>query len=100
MLIYPESQALMYVTGVRGFSEKLVELCVRYVRVMPELTIDGSALGWSWEVTYNAATMEEAEASMHKQGMSYWWLLDGYSRTATAVLPTIHKEPRTSVQVF
>ena len=44
--------------------------------------------------------MEEAEASMHKEGMSYWWLPDGYSRTATAVLPTIHKEPRTSEQVF
>ena len=63
-----------------GFSQKLVELCVRYVRVMPEVTIDGSALGWSWEVTYNAATMEEAEAAMHKQGTSYWWLPDGYSR--------------------
>ena len=37
---------------------------------------------------------------MHKQGMSYWWLPVGYSRTATAVLPTIHKEPRTSEQVF
>ena len=83
-----------------GFSQKLAELCVRYVRVMPELTIDGSVLGWSWEVTYNVATKEEAEAAVHKQGTTYWWLLDGYSRTATAVLPTIHKEPRASEQVF
>ena len=52
MLIYPESQALMLRYGCSGFSQKLVELCVRYVRVMPEVTIDGSALGWSWEVTY------------------------------------------------
>ena len=37
---------------------------------------------------------------VHKQGSTYWWLLDGYSRTATAVLPTIHKKPRASVQVF
>ena len=49
-------------------------------------TIDGSALGWSWEVTYDAATKEEAEAAMHKQGTTYWWVLDGYSRTATAVV--------------
>ena len=83
-----------------GFSQKLAELCVRYVRVMPEVTIDGTALGWSWEVTYNAATKDEAEAAMHKQGTTYWWLLDGYSRTATALLPTIHKEPRASEQVF
>ena len=47
-----------------GFSQKLAELCVRYVRVMPEVTIDGSALGWSWEVTYDAATEED------------WWLLE------------------------
>ena len=64
------------------------------------VTIDGSALGWSWEVTYNAATKEEAEATMRKQGTTYWWLPDCYSRTATAVLPTIHKEPRASEQVF
>ena len=83
-----------------GFSQKLAELCVRYVRVLPELTIDGSVLGWSWKVAYNVATKEEAEAAMHKQGTTYWWLLDGYSRTVTAVLPTIHKEPRASEQVF
>ena len=35
------------------------------------VTIDGSALGWSWEVTYNAATKEEAEAVVHKQGTTY-----------------------------
>ena len=64
------------------------------------VTIDGSALGWSWEVTYNAATKEEAEATKRKQGTTYWWLPDCYSRTATAVLPTIHKEPRASEQVF
>ena len=64
------------------------------------LTIHGSALGWSWEVTYNAATKKEAEAVVHKRGTTYWWLLDGYSRTATALLPTIHKKPRASVQVF
>ena len=34
------------------------------------------------------------------RGTTYWWLLDGYSRTATAVLPTIHKKPRASEQVF
>ena len=83
-----------------GFSQKLAELCVRYVRGMPEVTIDGSALGWSWEETYNAATKEEAEAAMHKRGTTYWWLPDGYSRTAMAVLPTIHEEPRVSEQVF
>ena len=54
---------------------------MRYVRVIPEVTIDGSALGWSWEETYNAATKEEAEAVMHKQGITYWWLRDGDSRT-------------------
>ena len=64
------------------------------------VTIDGSALGWSGEVTYNAATKEEAEATMRKQGTTYWWLPDGYSRTATAVLPTIHKEHRASEQVL
>ena len=73
---------------------------MRYVRVMPEVTIDGSALGWSWEVTYNAATKEEADSVKHKQGTTYWWLPDDDSRTTTAVLPTIHKEPRASEQVF
>ena len=52
-----------------GFSQKLAELCVRYVRGMPEVTIDGSALGWSWEETYNAATKEEAEAVVHKRAL-------------------------------
>ena len=48
---------------------------------MPEVTIDESALGWSWELTYSATTKEEAEAVMHKQGIIYWWLPDGDSRT-------------------
>ena len=37
---------------------------------------------------------------MHKRGTTYWWLPDGYSRTAAAVLPTIREEPRASEQVF
>ena len=40
------------------FSQKLAELSVRYVRVLPEVTVNESALCRSWKETYNAVTKE------------------------------------------
>ena len=73
------------------FSQKLAGLSVRYVRVLPEVTVNESALCRSWKETYNAVTKEEAEAAMHKQGPAFRWLPDGDCRTTT--LPTIRKDP-------
>ena len=43
---------------------------VRHVRMMPEVSVNESALGWSWEETFNATTKEggrgrDAQARHH-----------------------------------
>lgn len=79
---------------------KLEEQGVRYIRVMPEQTDTGSAIGRSWKETFQVETREEAEAVMREAGMSWEWLDGGNLRTETATLSAIRHDPETDQKVF
>ena len=70
------------------------------MRMMPEVTVNYSALGRSWKETFNTATKEEAEAAMQKQGTTFRWFPNGDCRTITVVLSAIRKDPRMGKHVF
>ncbi|RDL43517.1 hypothetical protein DN730_14380 [Marinomonas piezotolerans] len=82
------------------FAKKVEEQGVRYVRVMPEVTDNSSAIGRSWKDTFLVNTREEAEEKMREAGMNWEWLDNGNVRTETRVLPGIRFDDETQQKVF
>lgn len=86
-----------------AFAEKLAELGVRYVRVMPGETDSSSALGKSWRVSLGVQTREEAEATLAKpcsEYEDYEWLDGGFLRTVSKVGPALVLEEASGREVF
>lgn len=81
-------------------ARKIEEQGVRYIRVMPEETDNGSAIGRSWKETFNVTTRAEAEARMQEAGMQWQWLDNGNLKTETAVLQAIRYDEETQQKVF
>ena len=82
------------------FAQKIEKDGVRYVRVMPEVTDNSSAIGRSWKDTFQVNTKEEAEARMSEAGMSWQWLENGDVKTQTKTLPAIRFDEETQQKVF
>lgn len=82
------------------FYQKILKEGVRYIRVMPEETDTGSAIGRSWKETFQVETREQAEQKMLSQGMQWEWLDDGSVRTVTQTLPAIRYDDETEQYVF
>ena len=82
------------------FMARVEELGVRYLRVLPEEDDPASAIGRSWQSTYQTTAREEAEERMREQGTEWEWLEDGNVKTITRVLPAIRVEPRTGRKTF
>lgn len=73
---------------------------VRYIRVMPEQTDTGSAIGRSWKETFQVQSREEAEQVMRDSGMSWEWLEEGNLRTQTKILPAVQYDKEIDRKVF
>lgn len=82
------------------FAKKVEEQGVRYIRVMPEITDNSSAIGRSWKDTFQVNTRQDAEAKMREAGMTWEWLENGDVRTETRVLPGIRFDDETQQKVF
>ena len=82
------------------FAKKIEDQGVRYVRVMPEVTDNTSAIGRSWKETFHVKTREEAEEKMREAGMNWEWLENGDVRTETRVLPGIRFDDETQQKTF
>lgn len=73
---------------------------VRYIRVMPEETDAGSAIGRSWKDTFQVQTREDAERVMREAGMNWEWLENGNLRTESKTLPAVQFDKETQRKVF
>jgi len=82
------------------FMDKLENLGVRYVRVMPCENDPTSAIGRGWKATFQASTVEEAEEAMKKLGTKWEWLDGDCVRTFTAVVPGVRTDARTGEKTF
>lgn len=82
------------------FARKIEQDGVRYVRVMPDVTDNTSAIGRSWKDTFQVETREGAEAVMQEAGMSWQWLENGNLKTQTKTLPAIRFDEETQQKVF
>lgn len=82
------------------FCEKVEELGVRYVRIMPPVDDPTSAIGRSWVSTFQTEDKEEAEDRMKALGTTWEWYDNGDLRTETATVPAIRVEPRTGLKTF
>ena len=60
-----------------------------YSNVMPSENDSESSMGRSWQSTFRAASMEDAEARMTELGYSWQWLDDGCLRATTPILPAV-----------
>lgn len=83
-----------------NFAKKIEQDGVRYVRVMPAVTDNTSAIGRSWKDTFQVSTKEDAEAKMQEAGMSWEWLENGDVRTQTKTLSAIRFDEETEQKVF
>lgn len=82
------------------FASKIEKDGVRYVRVMPEVTDNTSAIGRSWKDTFQVTTKDDAEEKMKEAGMSWEWLDNGDLRTQTNTLSAIRFDEETQQKVF
>ena len=82
------------------FAQKVEDIGVRYIRIMPEEDDPTSAIGRSWKSTFIAQTKEEAERKMQELGTTWNWLEDGNVRTETATIPAIRTDDRTGMKTF
>lgn len=71
------------------FMEKLENVGVKYIRVMPEEDDPTSAIGRGWKSTFLTDSKEGAEAGLVSLGSTWEWLPDGSLKTITAVLPAV-----------
>ena len=88
------------VTKAPEFAQKLEELGVKYVRVMPEEDDPTSAIGRSWKSTFLTHDRREAEEKMKALGTTWEWLADGSVRTVSAVVPAIRTDKRNQQKTF
>ena len=82
------------------FADKIEELGVRYIRVMPDTDDASSPIGRSWRSTFLTDNRSEAEEKMRQAGTTWKWLEDGNLYTETATLPAIRTEPRSGQKTF
>ncbi|MEN9946081.1 MAG: hypothetical protein RLZZ293_467 [Pseudomonadota bacterium] len=82
------------------FLQMIEQQGVRYIRVMPEQTDTGSAIGRSWKETFQCQTEQEAEQKMRELGMDWEWLDNGNLKTITAVLPAIRTDQLSQRKTF
>jgi alpha-ketoglutarate-dependent taurine dioxygenase len=84
------------------FIEKLETLGVRYCRIMPRENDPSSAIGRGWKATFNAETIQEAEAALSKLGSDWEWLPGdaGELRTVTALVPGVRTYAKTGEKTF
>jgi alpha-ketoglutarate-dependent taurine dioxygenase len=83
-----------------SFADKIEQDGVRYVRVMPEITDNTSAIGRSWKDTFQVETREAAETVMEEAKMSWQWFDNGNLKTQTNTLPAIRFDEDTQQKVF
>ena len=89
-----------------SFCQKLEELGVRYVRVMPAEDDPSSPIGRSWRATFQVTdaapeiAKKQAEEKMREAGTEWRWLENDELHTITAVVPAIRIEPRTQRPTF
>lgn len=81
-------------------ADKLRELGVRYVRVLPEEDDPSSPIGKSWKTAFKADTREAAEAAMRAEGTSWTWLADGSVHTVTKPMAALVTHHRTGEEMF
>ena len=67
---------------------------------MPKEDDPSSAIGRSWQSTFQVSTKEDAEEKMREAGMTWTWLDNGDLRTETATLPAIREDARISKKTF
>lgn len=82
------------------FTQDLEALGVKYVRILPERDDPSSAIGRSWQSTWQTQNREEAEQRMREQGMQWEWLAGGELKTITRALPALRTDPRDGTPVF
>jgi alpha-ketoglutarate-dependent taurine dioxygenase len=89
-----------FVSANPEFAQKVEELGVKYVRVMPDQDDRTSPIGRSWRSTFLTEDRAEAEAKMKAIGTTWRWQEDGTLYTQTAVVPAIRNEPRSGKKTF
>ena len=91
------------------FAEKVEQLGLRYVRILPCDDDPTSAIGRGWKSTFLSSQQRElamdemkviAEAKMKELGIEFEWLDSGNLKTITAVLPGVRTEEKTGKKVF
>jgi len=82
------------------FAEKLEDVGVKYVRVMPSEDDPSSAIGRSWRSTFLTDNRAEAEEKMQALGTIWEWLDGDNLRTTTAVIPAIRTDARNGQKTF
>ncbi len=82
------------------FAEKLEDVGVKYVRVMPSEDDPSSAIGRSWRSTFLTDNRAEAEEKMQAVGTTWEWLEGDNLRTTTAVIPAIRTDVRNGQKTF
>ena len=82
------------------YANYLEDVGVRYMRIMPEKTDTGSAIGRSWKETFQCDTRSEAEQKMSELNYEWQWLDNGDLKTITGTLPAIRVDKKTGKKVF
>lgn len=88
------------------FCQKLEEVGVRYVRVMPSEDDPTSPIGRSWRATFQVSAEDAVEArriaeqKMKEAGTEWRWLEGDELHTITATVPAIRVDPRTQKPTF
>ena len=82
------------------FCQRIEEVGVRYVRVMPDQDDASSPIGRSWRSTFQTNDRLEAEARMKAIGTTWKWLDDGNLYTETTTVPAIRTDERTQKKTF
>lgn len=77
------------------FVNKLIELGVKYTRVLPNGDDPLSPIGRGWQSTYGTDNKADAEKKALELVGSVEWLPDGCLKTVTDVLPAIRQDERT-----
>lgn len=73
------------------FAADCREKGLRYRAVMPATNDPNSGMGRSWQHTFRAESINEAEARMRELGYEWQWREDGSLETTTPVLPAVKK---------
>ncbi|MEM9489315.1 MAG: TauD/TfdA family dioxygenase, partial [Myxococcota bacterium] len=83
-----------------AFMQRVEELGVKYVRIMPAEDDPSSAIGRSWKSTFQVTTRDDAETVMRELGTTWEWLDSGNLKTVTATVPAIRQDLRTGHKTF